>query len=143
MILSVWFLQTKIFDAEMAFLSVNMFSVSFSSVFSSHCWRAKKCCFRQIEISIRISVFLERSFIEGNAFFFSLIDFLFSFERKSLFPLGSISPSFHDQLLRVQIPKWPKDTNDLTVFLRFGICACKNCAQTCWWNWPQIWFLFI
>jgi len=29
---------------------------------------------------------------------------------------GSISPTFYEQLLRVQIPKTQKDTDDLTVF---------------------------
>jgi len=33
--------------------------------------------------------------------------------------LGSISPTYYEQLLPTQIPKAQKDTDDLTVFLRF------------------------
>jgi len=32
---------------------------------------------------------------------------------------GSISPMFCEQILHVQIPKVQKDTDDVTVFLRF------------------------
>jgi hypothetical protein len=32
---------------------------------------------------------------------------------------GSISPTFYNQLLQEQIPKMQKETDDLTVFLRF------------------------
>jgi len=35
--------------------------------------------------------------------------------------LGSISSTFHEQFLRVQIPKGQKDTDDLTVSLHFWI----------------------
>jgi hypothetical protein len=33
--------------------------------------------------------------------------------------LGSISSTFYEQLLRAQIPKAVKDTDDLAVFFRF------------------------
>jgi len=42
--------------------------------------------------------------------------------------LDSISPTFYAQLLRGQIPKRQKDTDDLTVFYgAFGIYASKSC----------------
>ncbi len=43
--------------------------------------------------------------------------------------LGSISSTFYVQLLRLQIPKAQKDTDDLTVFFHaFGIFARKSCT---------------
>ena len=50
--------------------------------------------------------------------------------------LGSISPTFYDHLLRAQISKVEKDSDNFTnFFCTFGICAHKSCLWTCWWNW--------
>ena len=42
--------------------------------------------------------------------------------------LGSISPTFYEQLLRAQIPKVHKDSQVKQLFCAFGICERKSCS---------------
>jgi len=45
--------------------------------------------------------------------------------------LGSISPTFYEQLLRPQIPKVQKTQKTWLSFCAFWICAHKSCTLTC------------
>ena len=51
--------------------------------------------------------------------------------------LGSISPSFYKQLLRMQIPKAHKRQSIQAFFCAFWTCQLKSCTYTRWWNWLQ------
>jgi len=53
---------------------------------------------------------------------------------KNLYPQGSISPGFlkNAKLLRAQIPKVQKETDDLTVFLRFWYLHTEKLHIKCW-----------